>query len=97
MGADGVQVGLQLCLWNRLKDRKMADIRFIVQTQMDAFDDLIQASVLPNFVSSLTIRLRRPPIDRVNIPLLDEEASITFWLCAPQKYRRLWDSVPPIE
>lgn len=85
-----------LGIWNRLKDEKMANIRFIVQTQMDAFDDLISASVLPNFVSSLTIQMRKPPIDRVNIPLLDEEAAITFWLCAPKNQKKLFDSIPPI-
>lgn len=86
-----------LGVWNDLKEKKMTGIRFIVQSEPDTMHDLIQASVLPNFVSSLTARLRKPPIDRVNIPLLDEEASITFWLCAPKKYKKLWDGVPPIE
>lgn len=85
-----------LGIWERLREEKMRDIRFIVQSDREAFSDLISASVLPNFTSSLLKDFGGPPIDRVNVPILDEEASVTFWLCAARKNKRLLDSIPPI-
>ena len=39
----------------------------------------------------------RTPLNEYSvIPILDEEASITFWLCAPRKNKKLLDSIPPI-
>ena len=85
-----------LGIWNRLREEKMRDIRFIVQSDREAFSDLISASVLPNFTSSLLKDWGAPPIDRVNIPIMDPEASITFWLSAARKNKKLLDSIPPI-
>lgn len=85
-----------LGIWERLREEKMRDIRFIVQSDREAFSDLVSASVLPNFTSSLLKDFGGPPIDRVSVPILDEEASITFWLCAPRKNKKLLDSIPPI-
>ena len=85
-----------LGVWERLREEKMRDIRFIVQSDREAFSDLVSASVLPNFTSSLLKDFGGPPMDRVNIPLLDKEASITFWLCAMKKNKKLLDSIPPI-
>lgn len=40
--------------------------------------------------------LHGPPIDRVNILILDKEASIPFWLCAARRNKNLLDSIPLI-
>ncbi len=85
-----------LGIWGRLRDEEMSDIRFIVQTDREAFADLISASVLPSFTSSLLRGRISPPIDRVELPILDEKASIHFWLCGLRKQKKLMDSIPPI-
>ena len=64
-------------------DEKMREIHFIVQTRREAFMDLVSASVLPNFTTNLT-RGQGVGLDRVNVPVLDPEATITFFLCAPE-------------
>ena len=82
----------ELGVWQRLRDEKMRDIRFIVQTEREAFSDLISASVLPNFTTNLTQRYGAP-IDRVNVPILDPEAAIRFYLCVSEKHRSLLEAV----
>ena len=82
-----------LGVWGKLCEEKMRGIRFIVQSERDAFADLISASVLPNFTTNLTRTLATPPLDRVDVPILDPEASITFWLCTLKKNRKLLDCI----
>ena len=82
-----------LGVWERLREEKMGGIRFIVQREREAFLDLVSASPLPNFTTDLTRRLRDPPPDRVEIPILDPEASIRFYLCASERDRRLLDRI----
>ena len=82
----------ELGVWQRLHDEKMQDIRFIVQTERKAFSDLISASVLPSFTTNLTQRYGAP-MNRVNVPILDQEATIRFYLCVSEKHRSLLDAV----
>ena len=82
----------ELGVWQRLHDEKMQDIRFIVQTEREAFSDLINASVLPSFTTNLTQRYGAP-MNRVNVPILDPEATIRFYLCVSEKHRPLLDAV----
>lgn len=83
-----------LGVWERLRREKMEGVHFIVQKERDAFADLITASALPNFTTNLTRRLSPPPMERREIPVLDEEASIDFYLCVTEQNRRLLESVP---
>lgn len=82
----------ELGVWQRLHDEKMQNIRFIVQTERKAFSDLISASVLPSFTTNLTQRYGAP-MNRVNVPILDPEATIRFYLCVSEPHRSLLDVV----
>ena len=84
-----------LGVWQKLCEEKMKDVRFIVQRERDAFADLITASALPNFTTNLTRQLSPPPMERVEVPVLDPEASVLFYLCASVRNRRLLDTIPP--
>ena len=83
-----------LGVWERLREEKMRDIHFIVQKDREAFADLVTASALPSFTTNLTRRLAPPPLDRLEIPVLNPEASISFYLCALERNCPLLDSVP---
>lgn len=82
-----------LGVWGRVCEEQMKHIRFIVQSERDAFVDLINASVLPNFVTNLSHGFADALPDRVEVPILDPEASITFWLCTLRKNRKLLEYV----
>ena len=57
----------------------MFDLRQLEQLVAIAEQGTLSAAALP---------------DRVDVPILDPEASITFWLCALRKNRKLLEHVP---
>lgn len=79
----------ELGVWQKLCDEKMQGVRFIVQSEIGAFTDLIYFSVLPNFDSSLSEGRVEPPLNRVRVPLLDPEATMIFYISALKKHKRL--------
>ncbi len=57
----------------------MPDSKFLVQTDNAVFDELVRASSLPCFTTDYG-QLRDDYPERVNIPLTDDEAHVTFYL-----------------
>lgn len=70
-------------IWRDLVNTKMAQTNFIVQEQGDTFSALIQASALPAFATTLTLKQGSVRANRAIIPILDPEATITFY-CSVQ-------------
>ena len=49
-----------------------------------AFNELVQFSALPSFTTDVALRREGSPKNRINIPILDEEANVTYYcLCRP--------------
>lgn len=63
--------------WHSLPRQKMPHSRFLVQTERFDFDELMSSSILPCFVSDVTIQSDGQPENRVVIPILDPEASVS--------------------
>ncbi len=71
----------RLGFWRDIADRKMPDTRFLEQEDI-AFEELVRSFALPNFVTDVVLRREGNPTNRVNIPILDEEANVTYYcLC----------------
>lgn len=73
----------ELGFWDALCREKMPASKFLVQTEEDVFDELVRASSLPCFTTDYG-RFRNYP-DRVNIPLTDAEAHVTFYKAERRK------------
>lgn len=69
----------QLGFWDALCREKMPASKFLVQTDTSVFDELVRASSLPCFTTDYG-QLQRGYPDRVNIPLVDDAAHVTFYL-----------------
>ena len=65
--------------WNQMHQEKMPDTQFLVQEEAFAFNELVKASALPSFTSDLVIKREGAVPNRVIIPILDEEANVTFY------------------
>lgn len=69
--------------WRELTVRKMPDTRFLEQEDV-AFDELVKFSALPSFATDLWLNREGNHVNRVNIPILDEEANVSYYcLCKP--------------
>ena len=78
----------ELGFWDTLCREKMPASKFLVQTDVDAFEELVKASSLPCFSTDYRRQLYadwgQMPLThydgRINIPLIDSEANVTFYL-----------------
>lgn len=70
----------QLGFWDTLCREKMPASKFLIQTDMSAFDELVRASSLPCFVTDYIQNRESAYPDRVRIPLTDPEAQVTFYI-----------------
>lgn len=75
----------KLGFWDDLCRKKMPASRFLVQPDPFALEELIRESLLPCFVTNLSRNRRTIFRDRVEIPITDPEANITFHAVFRQK------------
>ena len=73
----------ELGFWDTLCREKMPASKFLVQSDPAAFEELVRASTLPCFSTDYGQRQGGYP-GRVNVPLTDEEARVTFYLASTQ-------------
>lgn len=78
-------------------EAKMPDSRFLTQKDRFSFNELIQASSLPSFITNLSEKYRKLSSNRVNIPISDKEATVTYYLvCKTERkknFKTLFDSL----
>lgn len=70
----------ELGFWDTLCREKMPASKFLVQTDSEAFEELVKASSLPCFSTDYGQNQRGIFSTRVNIPLSDDEAHVTFYI-----------------
>lgn len=69
----------ELGFWDTLCRTKMPASKFLVQLDVDAFNELVKSSSLPCFTTDYFLSQDGYP-DRINIPLTDEEAHTIFYI-----------------
>lgn len=76
--------------WHELPKKKMPHSRFLIQSDRFAFQELVQSSVLPSFVTDETVRLYGPPENRKVVPILDPEATVIYYaVCQKAELHRI--------
>ena len=67
--------------WAKIVREKMPDSRFLVQSDRYSFQELMLNSVLPCFVTDLTMNsAERKDDNRVAVPIEDPEVNVTYYL-----------------
>lgn len=77
--------------WYDMTLRKMPHSRFLVQNDRYTFNELVSASVLPSFSTDLANEYLGTNADRVDIPIFDEEAEVTYYLVCLQKNKKQFE------
>ena len=70
----------ELGFWDSLCREKMPASKFLVQTDESIFNEIVNASSLPCFTTDYFANLVSIYPGKVNIPIIDSEANITFWI-----------------
>ena len=83
--------------WRERCAEKLPEQNLLIQSNFDAFSELVQASNLPLFNSDQFLERGYSVPNRVSIPIVDPEAHATYWLAclaSEQKaYRSLFNAV----
>ena len=64
---------------------KMPDSRFLTQSDRFSFNELVQASSLPSFITDISEKYREIPPGRVYVPISDPEATVTYLQISAQR------------
>ena len=65
--------------------RKMPHSKFLIQNDRFTFDEIVSASVLPTFNTDTANAFFASPSDRIEIPIMDEEAEASYFLVCLKK------------
>ena len=65
--------------WYDIQKKVQPNSRFLIQTSRDAFNDIVELSYLPCYVSDYTINKDNIHEDRIIVPIEDKEAHATFY------------------
>ena len=72
--------------WNFVKE-KMPDSRFLTQSDRFSFNELVQASSLPYFVTDLSDKYKITPPGRIYVPISDEDATVVYYLICKKEHQ----------
>ena len=78
--------------WSFVKD-KMPNSRFLTQNDRFSFNELIQASSLPSFVTDLSEKHRIIPTGRIYVPISNQEATVTYYLICKTENQKTFHSL----
>ena len=78
LNGDTMLLRHRLGFWRDITAKKMPDTRFLEQEDF-AFDELVKTSALPSFTTDVVLRREGNSPNRVNMPILDEEANVTYY------------------
>ena len=84
-------------IWDELHRREMPHSRFILQGDRSFLQEITRSSSLPAFVTDLSLRVFGRDNDRINIPISDQTATMSFWCCClkshEKKYMKWYQTV----
>ena len=79
--------------WNFVQTEKMPDSRFLLQSDLYTFNELVQASSLPSFTTDLAKKYIEAKTGRVEIPVSDPEATVTYYVVCRKENRREFHTI----
>lgn len=83
----------QIGFWHNLHITKMPNTHFLIQQERETFDVLTQASAFPSFTSDLVMTHEGKKDNRVILPILDSEASVTYYCCMNKSNMKKYNSL----
>ena len=72
---------------------KMPDSRFLTQSDRFNFNELVQASSLPSFITDLSEKYRATPPGRIYVPISDDDATVTYYLVCKQEQKNKFQAL----
>lgn len=77
--------------WYDMTVRKMPHSRFLMQNDRYTFNELVSASILPSFSTDLGKEYLGDTSDRIDIPIANDEAEVTYYLVCLKKNKKQFE------
>lgn len=90
MNGESIFLFSKIGFWNEICLRMIPQSHLFIQEDMNALLELTKLSVLPNFKSNITIAIDDEMEDRVNIPIMDKEATVLYYAVYAKKKNDLF-------
>lgn len=88
MNGENILLMSDIGFWNFIQTKKMPDSRFLTQSDRFDFNELVQASSLASFTSDLAEKYIEVASRRINVPISDEEATVTYYLVCKSENKK---------
>lgn len=75
-------------VWESLLDKHLTHSRFLRSSDNSELKEIAENSTIPSFVTDVTLKSNAAP-NRINIPILDEDATIDFYAVCKKKNAKL--------
>ena len=79
----------KLGYWYRIKEELIPDSKLIVQDDLAILEELIKESSLPSFKTDVSLKMLNETDDRKHIPIIDQQAHVTFYFICKKEKRDL--------
>ena len=79
--------------WNFVRTEKMPDSRFLTQCDRFSFNELVRSSTLPSFTTDLAKKYLATENNRIEVPISDPEASVTYYLVCLKESKKEFRSL----
>ena len=80
MNGENMLLMSNIGFWDFVRTEKMPDSRFLMQNDRFSFNELVQTSSLPSFITDLSPKYLETAPGRIHVPISDKEASVTYYL-----------------
>lgn len=92
MNGENMLLMSDIGFWSFVKN-KMPDSRFLTQSDQFSFNELVQASSLPSFVTNLSEKNKLTAAGRIYVPVSDPEATVTYYLVCKTENKKIFHSL----
>lgn len=83
----------EIGFWKKVQQEMMPKTHTLIQENRADFETLVKTSVLPSFASDLAVRQSGRQNERVLVPILDKEASVTYFLVWKKEESKRWHAL----
>ena len=84
-------VSNNLGIWDNIVSKNLPKSKFFLQDMGNLYN-IVNASTIPNFSTNITLPLKAE-LDRISLPILDDEAKVTFYLVYRKQDKRNLNSL----
>lgn len=97
MDGESFLMASEVGIWAEIVRTGMPNARFLLQGDTQALREVVRSSIMPSFVTDLTMRLLGLEEERVCVPIVDDCARMPYWCCCrkedEKKYLRWFQTL----